>query len=203
MTMCASGSLGIISCPQGGCSSIAMAVDGNITGSKSLSTLSTTAGKSAPHSMIEFYGYGTAVQKCVNILNLTCVGQNLANAYATGCLCTDPAMSAGEFYCPTINWYLHNDLTCGSIAAFCVLRNTVCFCGCGIGPGSDCSGSISFCVPYGDAIVLCTRTRVFANNVGTANEAYLYLASVSGCANFCIYASGERAQDSLTCGMAV
>ena len=37
--------------------SIAQEVDGNTTGNKSLTTLSVTAGKSAPHAMSEFYGY--------------------------------------------------------------------------------------------------------------------------------------------------
>lgn len=37
--------------------SISQQVDGNETGSKSLTTLSTTASKTAPHSMLEFYGY--------------------------------------------------------------------------------------------------------------------------------------------------
>lgn len=39
--------------------SIANEVDGNLTGDKSLRSLSVTAGKSAPHSMLEFYGYSS------------------------------------------------------------------------------------------------------------------------------------------------
>ena len=58
MAMPASGCIALRTCIVGiACSSISCAVDGNATGSKSLSTLSTTAGKSAPHSMSEFYGY--------------------------------------------------------------------------------------------------------------------------------------------------
>ena len=38
--------------------SISQQVDGNETGNKSLTTLSVTASKTAPHSMLEFYGYG-------------------------------------------------------------------------------------------------------------------------------------------------
>ena len=66
MAMPASGSLGIKICPGSvACTSISQAVDGNVTGDKSLSTLSTTAGKSAPHCMREFYGYASATL-CVN-----------------------------------------------------------------------------------------------------------------------------------------
>lgn len=39
--------------------SISQEVDGNETGNKSLTTLSTTAGKTANHSMLEFYGYSS------------------------------------------------------------------------------------------------------------------------------------------------
>lgn len=54
-----SGSLSIKSAAGAG-RSISMEVDGNETGSKSLTTLSTTASKTAPHSMLEFYGYPPA-----------------------------------------------------------------------------------------------------------------------------------------------
>lgn len=51
-----SGSLSLKSAAGAG-RSISQQVDGNETGSKSLTTLSTTASKTAPHSMLEFYGY--------------------------------------------------------------------------------------------------------------------------------------------------
>lgn len=51
-----SGSLSLKSA-AGAVRSISSAVDGNETGNKSLTTLSVTAGKTAPHSMLEFYGY--------------------------------------------------------------------------------------------------------------------------------------------------
>ena len=54
MAMCSTGAIGIISAPQGGCSSICAAVG---CASGSLTTLSVAAGKTAPHAMSEFYGY--------------------------------------------------------------------------------------------------------------------------------------------------
>lgn len=61
MAMPASGCIGIITCPNSvACTSIAQAVDGNVTPPKSLSTLSVSAGKTAPHAMTEFYNYNPA-----------------------------------------------------------------------------------------------------------------------------------------------
>lgn len=51
-----SGSLSIKTAAGAG-RSIAQEVNGNTSGNKSLSTLSVTAGKAAPHSMLEFRGY--------------------------------------------------------------------------------------------------------------------------------------------------
>ena len=66
--MPASGCINLHDCIVGiACSSIACAVDGNATGSKTLCTLSVTAGKSAPHSMSEFYGYAGATAVCINL----------------------------------------------------------------------------------------------------------------------------------------
>lgn len=65
MAMPASGCINLHTCITGiACSSIACAVDGNATGSKCLLTLSVTAGKTAPHSMSEFYGYTPNTDTC-------------------------------------------------------------------------------------------------------------------------------------------
>lgn len=58
MALPTSGSLSIKGAAGAG-RSISQEVDGNETGNKSLSTLSTTAGKTANHSMLEFYGYSS------------------------------------------------------------------------------------------------------------------------------------------------
>lgn len=105
MAMPASGCIGIIACPNGvACSSIAQAVDGNVTPPKSLLSLSVAAGKSAPHGMTEFYGYNPT-PKYVDFTNIFCSGNNTVNARACSSLDVSPAMSSGEFYCP--NFYLH------------------------------------------------------------------------------------------------
>lgn len=60
MAMPSSGCIALKYCISGiACSSVACAVDGNITGNKSLSSLSVSAGKTTPHCMREFYGYSS------------------------------------------------------------------------------------------------------------------------------------------------
>ena len=69
MAMPASGCIGIITCPNSvACTSIAQAVDGNVTPPKSLATLSATAGKSAPHSMTEFYSYSASFTVSMDVV---------------------------------------------------------------------------------------------------------------------------------------
>lgn len=73
-----SGSLSIKTAAGAG-RSIAQEVDGNTTGDKSLTTLSTTAGFSAPHSILEFRGYpsGSAPGPAPNC-SAALLGSNIA-----------------------------------------------------------------------------------------------------------------------------
>lgn len=81
MAMCSSGSLGIISAPQSGCSSIAMAVCGSVTSPPySLSGLSVSAGKTAPHAMTEFYGYAPTPQPFSVWVSITLYGSGYDEA---------------------------------------------------------------------------------------------------------------------------
>lgn len=70
MALPASGSLSIKGAAGVG-RSISQEVDGNETGNKSLATLSTSAGKSAPHGMIEFYSYTSVVVAPGPVSNVT------------------------------------------------------------------------------------------------------------------------------------
>lgn len=67
--------------------SIANEVDGNLTGNKSLSSLSVSAGKSAPHSMLEFYGY-TSVSNSLSVCGIDGVATVgfFANDFTTKCV---------------------------------------------------------------------------------------------------------------------
>lgn len=54
--------------------SVSMDVDGNETGNKSLTTVSTTAGKTANHSMLEFYGFAWGVPPTPTTVTATDAG---------------------------------------------------------------------------------------------------------------------------------
>ena len=154
MTMCTSGSLGIIICPQGGCSSIAFAVDGNVTPPKSLSALSISAGFSAPHSMREFYSYPSHFIALCDIPSEDS-GVNCVDDYVmrTSCICSNPALIAGQCYNICIDYYIsavgqapastsYVMLTCQDI---CV----VCF---SVDAGNYYSGTFStYNIKYGEA----------------------------------------------------
>lgn len=95
-------------------SSIAYCVDGNTTGNKSLTTLSQSASKTAPHGMREFYGYGgttlvvgwasttpTTVTECstckFECMRIEC--SNLSSGYVfLPKICYRATLSAGSCY---------------------------------------------------------------------------------------------------------
>lgn len=54
-------------------------VDGNETGNKSLASLSTTAGKTANHSMLEFYGFAWGIPPTPTTIAATDAGGGIAN----------------------------------------------------------------------------------------------------------------------------
>lgn len=205
MAMPASGCIGIIACPNGvACSSIAQAVDGNVTPPKSLCALSIAAGKSAPHGMTEFYGYAPAVTKYADFTCISCTGNNTAIARACSSLDVSPAMVSGEYYCPTFCWWLTSDIDYGLMTLFTVARNGSTVCTCSASPGDYCFGSFSMCVAQGDTVCITTCARVTTGNMGVANESYICLHSMAGggCSN--IYVGSTRIwQQSITCGAIV
>ena len=97
MAMPVSGCIALRTCITGiNCSSIACAVNGSAVGSCSLSTLSTDAGKTAPHCMREFYGYTSPVE--INWVQYAQVGTNGVSTYLTRAYCAVPTPAAGTSY---------------------------------------------------------------------------------------------------------
>lgn len=169
--MCSSGSLGIISCPQGGCSSIAMAVDGDITGSKSLSTLSVKAGKTAPHAMTEFYGFDGMI--CVDLYRYSSLGTDGSSSYVCKehCLIYSKTRNSPECYCVS----LFGDLCTANQASGSFARIDICcnssrvFCKC-ITPPIYCTVTgYSFVVDYNDVVVI--KTDACVTNTACPNGA--------------------------------
>lgn len=141
MSMPASGSIAIISAPQT-CGSICAAVG---CASGSLTTLSVAAGKTAPHSMTEFYGY--APPSPINFTNITCcqtptisytvssVGGLLANTCvgATFWYLIDngggKVSSCAVVYCNSVIKYSCTLISHGAFPTFTIRSiDTVCVC---------------------------------------------------------------------------
>lgn len=80
MALPGSGSLSIKNAAGAG-RSISQEVDGNETGNKSLLTLSTTAGKTAPHGMVEFYNYSNVATTNVNLTSTAVTGSTATGSY--------------------------------------------------------------------------------------------------------------------------
>ena len=80
MAMCASGSIGILSAPQGGCSSISLASCGTTAAPQCLIALGSATDKNLPVAMSAFYGYNdslvitpTTISAIPNICTTCCV----------------------------------------------------------------------------------------------------------------------------------
>jgi hypothetical protein len=150
MAMPASGSIAIISAPQA-CGSICASV---AVASGSLSTLSACAGKLAPHSMLEFYGFawnayclvltsqtgcGTSTAACsLNTLSKTGMGvQDCFSICVRGSMGTvgQGASSSAclRIYCDTTS------------VALCTLGANLCCTGIVLGPYVICQ-TTTFCV---------------------------------------------------------
>lgn len=105
--------------------SIAREVDGNVTGDKSLTTLSITASKTAPHSMLEFYGYCAATTKCIGLHEYYTAGsQGSPCRRAYYCLCSVPDYEAGDSATVCVCYCLTNFANSSSMI------NYSCYCTC-------------------------------------------------------------------------
>ena len=101
MAMPASGCIAILNNTLQTCSSIAQAVDGNVTPPKSLLTLSVAAGKSAPHCMSEFYNYAAVTTFTVDVSIFPEYSQNGLYVQGTAylrCSTTHSAVCSCVFY---------------------------------------------------------------------------------------------------------
>jgi hypothetical protein len=134
MAMCGSGSIGELSAPQGGCSSISAAACGSTAGPKCMTALAAAAGKSLPINMTTcWYGYIDALIitpttfTSIPATCTTCVITTCAPAFNTACACT----ACGAWLVPdtpitpTPAGNTHNIIVCAnSGAARC---GTVCY----------------------------------------------------------------------------
>lgn len=131
MAMPTSGSIGITTAPQGGCSSICESVFAECGFHiKNLVGLSSAVGFTAPHALSEFYGFPPS-----NGVKMVCIAGS-GTDFVDDCVCkimnltTTSAMSAGQCYSLTICGNGYVPVNSGSYACLCVTCNggTVCTC---------------------------------------------------------------------------
>jgi hypothetical protein len=193
MAMPSSGSIGLVSAPQT-CGSIACAVCGtNASPPYSLNTLSAAAGKSAPHSMLEFYGYSPApTWKTVYFSNIssTCPNYDDICECTCACLTTSSAMASGDCYFPAFSWNFYKPTTaaptpvcvhllCNGVTKYC--------CGFISKTAYSCSGTwAAFSVDSNDCIHAITHAEILTDCV-VGSTATVTLCAVNVCVGcYCV-----------------
>lgn len=132
--------------------SIALEVDGNNTGNKSLDTLGDTAfgGASAPHAMSEFEGFSSGSDAT---LNTYCVIGSDGSTSVRRCACViyNPALAATQTWCLCSNWglYAYADGNADTCTCFEIICNGAIKRSCSVnilggGTTQNCSGFFSF-----------------------------------------------------------
>jgi hypothetical protein len=199
MAMPLSGSLGIKSCPDGGaCTSIAQAVDGNTSGNKSLTTLSVSTGKVAPHSMLEFYGYTTApTNPTVSILLLSDPVSESTCCCVCGCLITSNVMPSNDCYFPDYCWRLCANNESNSHACVSVICNNTSIYSCAINNCAifDCNGTWTTTarkVDCNDCIHIVTG--VYNGTIDSSVMACVQVTSITQCVGtYCLGSPSSQA----------
>lgn len=158
MAMPASGCIALRTCIVGcACSSISCAVAGIACSPACLSTLSTQAGKSAPHGMREFYSY--VPKTAINWTTYTSYGTNGVSSYTYRYNCATPTPSAGQTYSLCVTGDLCTlGQQAGSWARICVTCNNVHKMCCCIG-ANLCGGNfgVLFTVDSTDCVRACNH----------------------------------------------
>jgi len=197
MAMPLSGSLGIKSCPGGTCTSIAQAVNGNITGNKSLITLSVGVGKPAPHCMLEFYGYVTAPTYPTVTISLVPTPIICATVQCIcGVLTTSNAMPSNNCYFPYYCWSMCASNASISDACVKVVCNGAAIYQCSVcGKIFDCSGiwtTAARKVDYNDTINIITCAS--NNTVDSAVFSRIRVSSITQCVGtYCLGSPDSQA----------
>ena len=153
MGMCATGSLAIISAPQGGCSSINTALGSPAI--YDLKSLSIFAGKTAPYSEISFHSFCRETSyKAIGFSNITAAGTNgTASRCTTDCICSNSAMVAGQCYTIALCHNMCSNTCTGSFSTICVCCNSGQLYCCHI--ANTCTGAHTFSCSF---VVTATDT---------------------------------------------
>lgn len=186
MAMPASGCIALYNCISGiACSSIACAVQGTPVGSCCLSALSVAAGKTAPHTMSEFYGYYPPTP--INLYTYASVGTDGVSSNLTRAYCVCPTPGIGDSYCLCLGFDMCiGGASSGSYVGVCVTCNLACKMSCCFVYGQTCAVPLvefpvgsSDCVRIFTCVCECTSIVGTVGNIATIDS----ITTISG--NFC------------------
>ena len=190
MAMPSSGNIAILCNTLQACSSISCAVDGNNTPPKNLTTLSTTAGKTAPHCMREFYGYEPPPDEIYVNFNIFCCYDSFYLSRRCACLVTSESVPLGDCYYPKYYWSFGGVSNGGQPVVFCtqIWCNSTSIYNCSISTTSSvfCSGNFinttTTKVDCDDTITVKAEINVFgAGDYGEADFRFDNICSCEGC----------------------
>lgn len=180
--MCSSGSLGILSAPQGGCSSISQSVAGNVTPPKRLCTLGVYAGYSLPIKMSCFYGF---TDRQISFCNLSTSAQGGLTTCSCSCIQSVNSMVGGQCLSVTLCGNLSTVGQGASSCAYFIVKCNGTQVYCCAAAANSCVSNICYLTPdaYGYCLhlVLCAVTTSCAcTNCATAYGCISSVSPVSG-----------------------
>lgn len=181
MTMCTSGSIGIISCPQGAGSSLAFEVCGSVASPPySLSGLSTAASISLSSGMTGFYGYSASANPIY--FSTTDCSVTPTESYWCSCIC---GVQTGDSARVCLCWYTSTENVKSSAARACGLCNTTCMGGGFSGAlGEYNEGEFYIDIDGNDSVCVITCAIKGISGISNAQICISNVVNIVG--NYCI-----------------
>ncbi len=182
MAMCASGNLSIKS-TAGTCRDICAAVVlGGGSPSGSLSALSVAAGKTAPHSMLEFYGYDPIIKTAIDWTQYATNGTPGSSSCVCRYFCIHTKPAVGQTYSLCVTGDLSNsNQQSGSYALICVTCNGASKMYCCIPYTEICAApGVLFTVDSNDCVRSCNRAYASNTSCSLCARSGSCIASVTG-----------------------
>ena len=184
MAMCSTGTLGMLAAPQGGCSSISQAVEGNTTPPKHLNALAVDSGIGTPINMLRFYSYAPTI---INLVLGCSTGNGGISSCANLCFLDFHTLSAGKCYCLVVCGNINTTGQGASSSGYlCLTCNGTCIFGCA-GGANTCVGTISksLTVKAGDNVFMTLYAVTTSCACTGSASACGYISSITpivGCA---------------------
>ena len=142
--------------------------------------------------------------KCVEFSNLssTCPNYDDIYEYTCACICTYPAMSAGESFCICTSFLLYKYATDSPYEQYVSIKcNGTCIRGAMISTigTCNCNGNfLPFTISYGDCVHAVVKAEMAGGELGSAYS-QLYIDTVTGISG-CFCVGNTNSIDAETCG---